>query len=151
LRYLCNSKEQIDEHWYPKDPKQRGFVDLYFDWHDANIGNVNKIVYATFGFIKLPVEEAKAISQKGLQDIEDVFLSQRKFLSSNDKITIADLALTWHLAGLSEGKLLEFSPRLQEYFKNVTEYPGIKESISEYLELRKSWIAKKLAEDNKSV
>ncbi len=31
LRYICFTKK-VKEHWYPKESKIRGKIDLYFDW-----------------------------------------------------------------------------------------------------------------------
>jgi len=143
IRYVCNSKE-VAEHWYPKDPKKRGLVDLYFDWHSSNIGNLVKYLYAKLGYGTITVEEAKAISDKAWQELENVFLSRRKFLSSDDKITVADLALFWHLGGLIDIGY-EFSPRVKEYHQNVLDSePGLKESLEGYLTLGREW-KKKIA------
>jgi len=90
------------------------------------------------------VEEAKAISDKAWQELENVFLSRRKFLSSDDKITVADLALFWHLGGLIDAGY-EISPRVKEYHQNVLDSePGLKESLEGYLTLGREW-KKKIA------
>jgi len=139
LRYICNSKE-IPENWYPKDSKGRALVDLYFDWHAANVGLLVQFTYTKLGIIHSKdssLVEAKATSEKLLKEIEDIFLSRRKFLASNDKPTIADLAIMWHLRGL-ENAGIEFSAKVQEYRKNVLEEPLLREDIETYIQARNS-------------
>jgi len=132
LRYLCNSKEVAD-HWYPKDPKKRALVDLYFDWHAANIVSLNTLMFVRFGFSKADPEEAKALNEKTQKEIESVFLSSRKYLASDDKITIADLALVPQFVGAGLVGI-ELSPRLQEYYNKVREVPEVNEAIEKYIQ-----------------
>jgi len=139
MRYLCNSK-QVDEHWYPKDPKKRALVDLYFDWHAANITNFTTLVYVKFGMSKVDPEEARALNEKTQKEIESVFLSQRKYLASDDKITIADLALASRFAS-SAVYGIDLIPRLQEYFNNVNEVPEVKEIVEKYIQDGKEVLA----------
>jgi len=148
MRYLANSKP-IADHWYPKDPQQRGYVDLYFDWHAPNIINGIKYLYVKAGspyFKGVTVEEAKAAADKVWGEFESVFLSQRKFIASDDKLSIADLAVFWHLAGIVDGGY-EATPRLREYYDNVLKAaPGLKENQDGYLELRKETFRKQKEE-----
>jgi len=138
LRYLCNAK-QIDDHFYPKDPKKRGFVDLYLNWHDANAVNLIQYTYTKPGYFKkYSVEEAKKVSEDCLKSLEELFLSQRKFVASDDKITIGDLAITWHLAGLIDAGA-DISPRVKEYYERVVEYPGVKDFVDDYMKNRREW------------
>jgi Glutathione S-transferase len=140
LKYLANS-QKTDEFWYPKNPKQRALVDLFFDWYGANVGNINKYNAFKLGFVKnVTQEEAKQISDNALKELENVFLSQRKFISSHEKLTIADVAVAFHFAG-SKDSGYEFSPRLEEYIKNVYDQdPALKEDIDSYIKLRREWL-----------
>ena len=116
-------------------------VDLFFDWYIPNVPNLYKYNYVSLGFIKnLTLEEAKEISDKAFKELENIFLSQRKFISSHEKITIADLAVAWHFAG-SKDEGYEFSPRLEEYIKDVYEQdPSLKEDTDSYIKLRREFL-----------
>jgi len=121
LRYLANSKAEIAEHWYPKDSKKRALVDLYLDWHSANIS-----AFLTFGRVKLgmlttvTLEDATAGAAKFLQEFETLFLSQGKFLASDEKVTIADIAVIFFISGMNNTGL-EYSQGVKDYLKNVVE------------------------------
>ena len=121
-------------------------VDLFFDWYNANISNLYKYTWFKYGFTKnLTQEEAKEISDKAFQELENVFLSQRKFISSHDKITIADLAVAFHLAGTKDLGY-EFSPRLEEYMKSVYEQASdLQKDVESYVALKPDW-----SKDNKT-
>jgi len=135
MRYLCNS-QPVAEHWYPKDPKKQALVNLYFDWHGANFANFEKQLYVQLNSLwqeKHPteVEEAKVASEKARKDMEEVFLSRRKFLASDDQITVADLAVVWQILW-AKALEIQLSERLDEYYAAVKEYPGMAEKLEEY-------------------
>lgn len=133
LKYVANSRN-LDDHWYPKDPKHRAYVDLYFDWQIANLANMQKFNLFKLGYIKdLTEEQCLATTQTGLKSLEDVFLSQRKFLSGMDDISIADVALIYHLAATKDLGV-ELSKRAEEYHNDVLNASkGLKEDVEEYL------------------
>jgi glutathione S-transferase len=134
MRYICNSRNIADS-WYPKDPKKRAIVDIYFDWHAQNIDNITKYTYSSIGYSSLPKDEAATVSNKGLFNLENIFL-KKKFVASDENITIADLALAWHLNNLQYYGL-EFTPRMKQYFNNVIEQlPGIRENFDAFDKLR---------------
>lgn len=140
MRYLANTKN-IEEHWYPKDPKQRAIVDLYFDWHAANILNLQQYNYFKMGYIKKTEEEVRSITEKAFTELIGVFLSQRKFAASDDKLTIADLALVFHLAG-SRDSGYELPKRAEEYLNDIfTASPEVKAEVDKFLEDRAVYIA----------
>jgi glutathione S-transferase len=133
MRYICNSKP-VDDHWYPKDPVKRSLVDLYFDWHGANMENINKVAFAQFQNKSAEdIEAAKKVTAAAFKQLEDVFLQKHKFLASNDQITIADLALAWHvLMGMSGGNLNDVGQKVKDWYDNVRKYPGIQEKLDTY-------------------
>jgi len=142
LRYLCNSR-QLDDFWYPKDSKKRALVDLYFDWFAANFRSLTTFIEVKFGWPTMSFEEAKTLSEKASKELENVFLTQRKYLASNEKITIADLAFLPILASMILLDI-ELTPRLQEYYKNVTELAEVKENFKAYFQVLQDAITKKL-------
>jgi len=142
LRYLCNSR-QVDDFWYPKDSKKRALVDLFFDWFAANHRNLSSFVEVKFGCPTMGFEEARTLWEKETKELECVFLSQRKYLASNEKITIADLAFLPLLADMLLLKI-ELTPRLQEYYKNVTELAEVKENFKAYFQVLQDTVTKKL-------
>jgi glutathione S-transferase len=64
------------------------------------------------GFNNLTKEDASIISEKALLNFENIFL-KKKFIASDEKVTIADLALAWHFNNLQYYGL-EFTPRVKE-------------------------------------
>jgi len=137
LRYLVNSRgDQIPQYWYPTDPKVRSNVDLFFDWFSANVGDLTKYNYVKLGFSSTPLEEAKQATDKATQFLEEVFVSRHKFLATDDKPTIADVEIAWHLAGLVDLGY-EFSSSVKKYYDTLLqELPGLKEDINSFLEER---------------
>jgi len=131
LRYICNSKS-VDDHWYPKDPVKRSIIDLYFDWHGPNVTIINKACFHQFqNKPQSEIDEAKKEGEVARKQLEDVFLSKRKYVATNDEISIGDLALIWHLLmGVICGNQL--SPRLKEYYDNVKTFPGVQDKLDTY-------------------
>jgi glutathione S-transferase len=142
LRYLANTKD-IEDNWYPKDPQKRAIVDLYFDWHAANIINLQNFNYAKLGYMNKPLDEAKATTDKAFVDLIGVFLSQRKFVASNDKLTIADLALVYHLAG-SKDIGYELPPRADEYLTEaLSTSEDLKADVAAFIKVRADYLESK--------
>jgi len=142
LRYLCNSR-QLDDFWYPKDSKKRALVDLFFDWFAANFRNLATFIEVKFGWSTMGFEEAKTLFEKTMKELESVFLTQKKYLASNERITIADLAFLPLLASMIILDI-ELTPRLQEYYKNITELVEVKESFKAYFQVLQDAVTKKL-------
>lgn len=136
IKYLCNTNKLED--WYSSDPKKRALVDLYVDFHLQRIWDLVRIVYQQLGYTNNSYEEAEKITLEGLKDLEEKFLSRRKFLASDDRITIADLAFLWHFAGVKSCGI-QLSERLNKYWDDVISYDkeGLTNSINSYLEERK--------------
>jgi len=127
LKYLCNSKN-IPEHWYPNDPKKRALVDQYLDWHHSNTRKCNLYfigVNAQFypkDFITWDPAQIKKEAYQAVKVINDVFLKDRKFIASDDEMTIADLCALCELAQLHMTRF-DFSkfPKVQEWMKRMFE------------------------------
>ncbi len=121
LRYLVNTRD-VPDNWYPKDPKKRSQVDLFFDWFQ--IGTKGIITYA---FSKVPTLAAKFPSigdpleglEKNLGEIENTFLKNRKFLAG-DEISLADIQLLFFFSNL-EYVNYEFDkfPKVKEWKERV--------------------------------
>lgn len=138
LKYVCNSR-QVSDHWYPKDPKKRALVDLYVDFHLQNIWNMGRYTYVNLGYAKDTLEEATKIADSAFQQLESIFLSKTKFITSDEEISIADLALVWHLASLvSFG--FQLRPRVQQFYNDIlsTDPEGFKQKIDNFLSERDS-------------
>jgi len=144
MRYLCNSRE-VEDHWYPKDAKKRALVDLYCDFHVQRSWDLIRYSYAKIGMINTPLEEAKKISDEAFVELENIFLKNRKYLASDDKITICDLALLWHLTGLIEAGY-ELSDKMKNYYESVikTDEVAFRKSINDYIKERNDAVAKRL-------
>lgn len=139
MRYICNTRD-LEDHWYPKNPQKRALVDLYFDWHAQNVEKITKYTYTSIGYNNLTKEEAKAITDKGLADLENVFLSKHKFIASEDKVTIADLALVWHFRNL-EFYGYELPNRIREYYEVLkTNLHGIVEDFDDFDKKREEYV-----------
>jgi len=135
LKYLANSKE-VDDHWYPKDSKKRGIVDLYLDWHLAHLDDLLLFSAVITGFKKMNLAEAKSKTDEAFAEIENIFLKDRKFLASDSKPTIADIVLVWHLAGIMDTGY-EASSKISQYLEDVyNEEPDLLEDIEYYLRHR---------------
>ena len=133
MKYICNSRN-VSDHWYPKDPKLRALVDLYVDFHIQNSWDLARYNYVILGNAIETLEEAKKISDEAFSRFEAIFLSKTKFITSNDSLSIADLALVWHIAGLiSSGYKL--SARVQKYYDDILscDPEGFKQSIDSFL------------------
>jgi glutathione S-transferase len=121
MRYLCNSRD-VPDHWYPKDPKKRSQVDMFFDWFQVNIKPMGKYFYSktelpnsivTPGYDAIPELEAT------LKDIETIFLGNRKFLAA-DEISIADLMIIFLFVFLEvPGYDLSKFPKVKEWKERV--------------------------------
>jgi len=150
LRYLANSKAEVAGHWYPKDSKKRALVDLYLDWHSANITAVVTYARVKLGMTTITLEDAAAGVAKFLQEFETLFLSQRKFLASEEKITIADIAVAFHISQL-KGMGAEMSQGVKDYLKNVGEAQvGLTRVFEETENRRQEFVAAFFAQQQKA-
>ena len=69
MRYLCDTRPNIDESIYPKpsiDPKKRARIDEYLDWHHVGLRKGSN----SFVFLKLFVTLRK-LPQPNQSEIEE--------------------------------------------------------------------------------
>ena len=98
LRYLCNTRN-VPDHWYPKEPKARSQVDLFFDWFQ-----VGTKTFAQYAFGGIPSMAAKfPVIGDRLENLENTlkelsknFLRTRKFLAG-EEISLADIQIIFSL------------------------------------------------------
>lgn len=98
MKYLVQ-KYKLPDHWFPNDLKRQAKINEYLDWHHHNlrVGAAHTIfqkVLAPRMLGKEPNEErlkeTMAILEKSQKLLENYFLKDTKFISS-DEISIADL------------------------------------------------------------
>jgi len=105
LRYLAKSRK-VQNPWYSEDPKQAAVVDAYLDWHHTNTRRAARLFLATNKklFPQLPfnfdLEEEQKATLYALKMLETHWLKDRKYIASNDNMTIADLAACCELMQL---------------------------------------------------
>jgi len=46
MRYICNTFE-VPDNLYPKDPKVKGRVDSYLDWHHNGVRRLGMLLFST--------------------------------------------------------------------------------------------------------
>lgn len=108
LRYLCNSRRSVAEHWYPVAPRQRAAVDAALDWHHATL----RRGAATLVFERLfkgndaaaeadaGVRDALALLQAALRQLSSVWLAGPEPFLCGEQVSIADLVLACEMAQL---------------------------------------------------
>jgi len=115
-------------------------VNLYMDWHAANISNIGKYGGVKLGYTSGKLEEAKTITDKALKELEDVFLSKHKFVARDETLTLAALALPWPFLILDQCEYKVTEKVTEKYIKSVMEEPGLKEAVDNYAKLLQVWI-----------
>ena len=101
LRYICNTRD-VPDHWYPKDPKKRSQVDLFFDWYQVNTKSFAKYYYSKAGIpnkLVPPGYDAGPELLASLKEVENTFLKDRKYLAG-DEISLADIQLIFFFVNL---------------------------------------------------
>lgn len=121
LRYLCNTRD-VPDHWYPKDPKKRSQVDMFYDWYQSNTKPIAKYYYAKTGLpnnVVPPGYDAIPELEATLKDIETIFLGNRKFLAG-DEISLADIQMIIFIAYVEiPGYDLSKFPKTKEWRDRV--------------------------------
>jgi len=114
LRYLCNTRD-VPDNWYPKDPRKRSQVDLFFDWYQPATKAFGAYFYSKNPEIpnKAPiVGDPQELLEKTLGELEKTFLRDRKFLTS-DEISLADI------------QIIFFFGYLERVQYELTKFPGL--------------------------
>ncbi|XP_071445871.1 glutathione S-transferase theta-1-like [Hetaerina americana] len=99
LRYLCRTRN-LDDHWYPKDPKLQARVDEYLEWQHIDIRS-NTMGYIMNKFMmpsltgtpadKKLVDMLQNNMDQSFDYIENVWLKNDKKYLIGEQISIADL------------------------------------------------------------
>ena len=114
LKYLCNTRD-VPDHWYPKDPRKRSQVDLFFDWYQVATKAFSAYFYSKNPELpnRVPVvEDPQELLEKTLGELEKTFLRDRKFLTS-DEISLADIQIIFFFGNLDRVKY------------ELTKFPGL--------------------------
>ena len=137
LQYLAESKN-VDDSWYPKDPRKRARIDRFLNWfypnfrmqHEAIM--FNKVFAPAKGWPvtgwKLQMAEAQYPAAVG--QLES-WLGETEFFGGDD-ISIADIYAVSCIAGM---RVIKFDmasyPKLQAWFEKVYNLEGVKETFEE--------------------
>jgi len=127
-KHLARTKN-VDDHWYPKDPKKRARVDEYLAWQHTGIRAAsNKVLMkflleAAFSGKPVPEEDKDAALKafgENLGSIESYFLKDKPFIVGDD-ITIADIFAVSEIqqAMLSKRDYLKGHPKIKEWIERV--------------------------------
>jgi len=141
FRYLCESRN-LPDHWYPKDLKKRALVDRYLDWHSSNTRSGTRYYQAYFkdifhpGFITWETKDEVETVKRAYKRIEDVFLDGKKFLFSDEDMTIADLTAVCEIVQLKPTDFdFKAFPKLDAWINRCMEkYPEIKDAQKDFFE-----------------
>lgn len=130
MGYLCNKHSWTD--LYPDEPKLRGMVDWYLNYHhrnvrDASVGLVAPRIRKDLNIPQATQDAAQATLTRALQALETGWLAKHKFLAG-DSVTIADMAAYVEIGQLQPEftNVFEFSafPRVQSWLNDMHEVPG---------------------------
>jgi len=145
MRYICNS-QNVEESWYPTDPKERAMVDWYLDWHHFNIRPITyflRDVMAEMNGMTPASDKAKEMKLflVGLDRIENQLLKTNKYLASKDKPTIADLSAIFEICQLPViGIDMSKYPKIQEWVGRMFAIEGVNkanEAFQQYVAAQK--------------
>ncbi|KAG7667402.1 putative Glutathione S-transferase T1 [Nannochloris sp. 'desiccata'] len=133
LRYLCNTRHNIPDHWYPLEPRVRATVDAIMAWHGSTlrIGSMlvvwNLAIAANLGLEgNKPLVDDYGLPtlKEALKVLECVWLggNNTKFLVGN-QISIADIMLACEIEQLALLDAVPGAPQIMELlapYKKVT-------------------------------
>lgn len=142
LRFISR-RYDLEDHWYPKDPKKAALVDQCIDWYtNKNCIIIDYCSSITIRDYKVTPEEAKESIKKVLKQIENIFLENQNYLAG-DQSSIADIALIPHLIRLRSVKFdySEF-PKFDEYLTRMESNENIQVLLSVWLTHLKEEIVK---------
>lgn len=134
-RYICNSKDQVADHWYPKDPRKRALVDLGLEYWSQNSSKFFAYAIQSWNGNTYTKEEAKKVVDTAIEDFERLFLQENKFVGGGDKPSLADLPYMFYLHGqtLFTGLKYDDHRRFVQWVKDCYDaVPAIKEQAEEY-------------------
>lgn len=133
LRYLCNTRD-VPDHWYPKEPRKRSQVDLFFDWFQVATKSFSTYIISHYPHLKnkFPsLGDPLVELEKTLAELEKTFLRDRKFLAG-EEISLADIQIIFFFGSLERvGYKLDKFASLQEWKERVLSTP-IKEAYQQF-------------------
>jgi glutathione S-transferase len=134
--HYLGRKEIIPERWYPRDLKSLTRIDEYLQWQHNNLFlGAGMLFYMQLveplRTGKLPsakdIERQKRTLIKNLDDLENIWLKDNKFLVAND-ITFADLMAASSLEQVLGMKLFSFEEgkhqKVQSWLESVRVFFG---------------------------
>ncbi|OMJ67174.1 hypothetical protein SteCoe_35739 [Stentor coeruleus] len=143
LAYLANTFE-VQDHWYPKDPKKRALVDLYLHWHHLNLRygcghyiyrKVVRPIFSKRPFSKDLESDMLHLQTKSLLFLEKTF-SRQLFISSNDMPTIADISAYCEILQLF---MIQFDfspyPNIKRWLKDIGAIPGVAKAHAKFYQM----------------
>jgi len=143
LRYLAKSRK-VQNPWYPEDAKEAAIVDAYLDWHHTNTRRAARFFLATNMklFPQMPfnfnLEEETKATMYALKMIETVWLKDRKYIASNENITIADLSACCELMQL---ELIGFDftpfPKVKDWMARLMSKKEMQQTHEEFYKVKK--------------
>lgn len=137
-RYLCNTRNDIPDNWYPKDPKKRVFVDMGLEYWSQVASRIFQYAYWKFGRSTLSQDDARKQSDEAVTEFEGLFLKDNKFVAGGDKPSLADLPFLFYLIGqtLYTDYTLDKHTRTLQWIKDVFEAePEVKAQAEDYHKL----------------
>lgn len=145
IAYLADAYN-VDNQWYPKDPKERGRINAYLHWHHQNIRAplvnylIAKFAHRTRGAPEL-TEETERPHKEALQTwYENVewLLNDTGFVARTQKATIADVFAYNELTlGLLIPMDLDAHPKIRTWFDTIGNDPVLQELLSNALDVIK--------------
>lgn len=115
FRYLA-SQNDINDHWYPKDPKIRGRIDEYLEWQHMHTRQTcaqyfilkylkPKTIGPSADDVQIVASAEKQMSQT-FDLIENLWLKPGRFLSGTNKLSFADVLAACELEQPSKFMLI---------------------------------------------
>jgi len=143
LRYLHRTHKTPD-HWYPSDPKKVAKIDAYLDWHHTGTRKCSnymlwlaKMEFANgFSYKQLNEEQVKKDFENALNDLENIWLKDEKFIAGADEISIADLSA---FNEISEFLLVDYDfskyKKVSDWYKKISALEGMKKAHEKFGEV----------------
>lgn len=140
--HYLGRKEIIPERWYPKDLKARTRIDEFLQWNHNNLHmGAGMLFYMQWVLpfrtgvkpSERQVEAQKRSLVKCLDDLENLWLKESKFLAGNE-VTFADLIAVSAVEQVIGMRLYEFEDKKHEnvkkWLEEVRQYfgPAFKEA-----------------------
>lgn len=131
FRYVTATRDNIADHWYPKDLKSRALVDEYLEWHHNNT-RMSCTPFVRAQFLqplttgkypsKEELEEMKSKLDKTLDAFEKIWLEsdEKDFLASKE-ISFADIlaACEMEIPKITGYDPFKNRPKLAKWHKQV--------------------------------